>query len=181
MHSFDERTIRASAKKGWTSPLPRWLRVIRIDDSAKSPVPKTKYFRAEGEGVVTPPLELVTYDRGDETAIAINGLAAARSFWLAFNPTLTPDLVLADVDFEKDDTSPLHDWAHEKRSHIPTGLTHCKPFAAIARATGRPISIQLHTANAGQWRHMLSGLGAKDDRRSVFALLYASGEPRARS
>jgi hypothetical protein len=151
----------------------RNLRVIRIDDTAGSLVPDDKYFPIEGDGVVRRPLDLVTYKVKDKIGLGINGLAAARMFWLQFKPAFVPDIVLGDINFEHDEGSPLQAWGREAKSSIPNGLMHCKPFAAMARVTGRPLSVMLHTADKGHWSRMLTGVGAQDDRRRVFALLAA--------
>jgi hypothetical protein len=151
----------------------RNLRVVRIDDRATAPVPREKYFAVAGDGVVRHPLELVTYKVKEKIGLAINGLEAARMFWLQFVPALSPDIVLGDINFEHDESSPLQSWDREAKKHLPNGLMHCKPFVAIARASGRPLSVVLHTADPNQWQAMASPSGGQDDRKRVFMLLAA--------
>jgi hypothetical protein len=87
----------------------------------------------------------------------------AIEYWSHFSPIRPVDLVVADVRF-KDDTSPLASLVSllSKRAPdakdfwLPTGLGHLKGFAAIARATGSPIGIAVHTAEMSQWRDFIA-------------------------
>jgi hypothetical protein len=144
--------------------------VVRIDDRIALPTPENDYSPAIADGVVLPPLELVTHRTPTGIAVGINGLIAAREFWDQFVPAAIPDIVLADIDFEFDLTSPLRTFITEGEVHIPTGLCHCKPFAAVARANGRPLVVMLHTADSGQWREFVAH---PVDRQQVFGLLAA--------
>ena len=149
----------------------RNLRVLRIDDRADLKQNSEDFDPIFGDGVVFDPLQLVTYSVESQLFLSISSLSTAIEFWVAFDRQQLPDIVLGDVDFEKDETSPLQEWSGNMR-HIPTGLSHCKPLAAIAKAVGSPLSVMLYTANAHQWR-MLSESGDKSDRNRVFGLLAA--------
>lgn len=147
----------------------RYLRVIRIDDTVSTPVRRDRYDPVEGDGIVGHPLELVTYEVEGKVGLAINSLGAARTFWLQFGPASTPDIVLGDINFEWDAESPLRAWGR----NIPTGLMHCKPFVAIARSNGRPLSVILHTANRKVWSALLVGTDVQTNPGRVFGLLAA--------
>jgi hypothetical protein len=150
----------------------RRLKVVRIDDRAQSPVSQDKYFPVQGDGVVSYPLELVTYKVKGKIGIAINSLENARAFWLEFVPASSPDIVIGDVDFELDNSTPLKSW-DSNATHIPSGLMHCKPFVAIARAASRPISVVIHTADPNKWLTMERALSQPEDRNRIFMLLAA--------
>src|SRR5258708_6891877 len=67
----------------------------------------------------------------------------ALLFWGSVGDQQPPDLIVGDVNFDQDSTTPLHPEGEDTR--IPTGLSHLKPIAAFARAMARPIGIGIHT------------------------------------
>lgn len=91
----------------------------------------------------------------------IDAWATALKLWSRSRISSAPDLILGDVLFECDKTTPFARAVTALRGEaetvavdtpIPTGLSHLKPFAALARATGKPIGIAIHTRNADLWR-----------------------------
>jgi hypothetical protein len=129
----------------------RHLRVLRIDDvHTILSTETTDYSPEDGDGAVGTPLRLLTFVTEGKVCLRIGGLASAVQFWSAFRNDMTPDIVIADIDFEHDNSGPLKTWRQEA-PHIPSGLSHIKPFAAIARASGSPIAIAMYTGDQERW------------------------------
>lgn len=166
------------------SKAPRRLKVLRIDDTTGAPLNKTReaYDLEPGDGCVRPPLDLVVLRSKDNICLRIAGLGWVEQFWAAFTERDLPDIVLSDIDFEHDATSPLQFLPRatavqeqleanagskgQPLWHIPTGLSHTKALASIARCMGRPIIVAMYTGNSAKWQGMKS-----EDR--VFGLLAA--------
>lgn len=66
----------------------------------------------------------------------ISGAAAAQVFWKSANRLRVPDLILADVNFERDFTSPLATLFGK----IPTGILYALPFLTWSRV-GASLSV----------------------------------------
>lgn len=62
----------------------------------------------------------------------ISGSAAHQEFWRVATRAQVPDLIIVDINFERDLTSPLR----EKFIKIPTGLLHALPFLTWSRVGG---------------------------------------------
>ncbi len=123
---------------------PRNLRALRIDDDP---------FDEQKVGALPPSLD--TYSIQDErgSVSAINRWNTALRIWSSVSSSSIPDLVIADVLFAEDDTTPL-EGVTQYASHprfIPTGLSHLKPFAALARALERPLGVAIQTRNPAVW------------------------------
>lgn len=126
---------------------PRNLRLLRIDDRLESQnltyrpdedfPPKTeerpKYIDWVSPGEI----------------INIGSWQTATAFWMQFTPEMRVDLIVADVRFD-DNTSPLSFGGGP--NVLPTGLSHFKPFAAVARAFDAPIGLSVHTADWAGWK-----------------------------
>jgi hypothetical protein len=127
---------------------PRKLRVLRLDDklSAKMNADKSR-----------PEMDVPSDQIG---VYALNGFTAISSwkisiqFWAAYNESAAPDLVVADVLFDRDLSSPLAQSMSGIANYLPTGLSHLKPFAALARATGHLLGVGIHTWNATLWERL---------------------------
>jgi len=103
--------------------------------------------------------------------IAIPNWITALSFWKHFDSDTHLDLVVADVQFE-DRSSPLGFSSTGKEVRLlPTGLSHFKPFAAMARARGAPIGVALHTKDYEIWKKYSKEPG--DPFRQAMGLLAA--------
>jgi hypothetical protein len=153
---------------------PRYLRVLIIDDAIDGPFQTCDPAELTQHKGIGEPLSQVTYEYDDLTYVAINSLKAAANFWSIYSDRLCPDIVLTDVNFEKDTTTPLQSVGEFNSSCIPTGLSHCKAFAAIARAKSRPLAIAIHTADPSLWAR-----GAEDrvgNRTKHFFGLLAAHE-----
>lgn len=120
----------------------RKLRLLRIIDSGSYDSPE--------EARDSPPgLESSTVGGdgdGDERVYRITGCVASQRYWQMLQPSAPPpDLILVDINFAEDSTSPLR---IEERK-IPTGLLHAIPFLAWARTSGRICSIAFQTGDPG--------------------------------
>jgi hypothetical protein len=131
--------------------MPRNLRLLQIDDDLFQPRPASEFIEQVSAGA--------------ENTLGINDWRAAIEFWTGFDAATTVDLVTADIRFTADKTTPLlFDPAFRRgeRSQqsseflIPTGLSHLKPFAAVARAGERPLGIAIHTADVHGWKARLT-------------------------
>lgn len=142
----------------------RNLRVLRIDDEATPSTTSLNPF-----SIATSPLlgmeafDGLEFEHNRTTSNAIFGWSSALSYWKAFKPDMFPDLIVSDVNFQLDESSPMQR-AH-RGSNRPSGLSHLKPFAALSRASNRVIGVGLHTADANTWR----GLTAKNDANGLWA------------
>ena len=71
-----------------------------------------------------------------------------------------PDLIISDINFRDDNTSPMSKVVNHLTSQglvkleddpLPSGLLHVKPLAAIAASLSRPIGFAIHTVNPDIW------------------------------
>jgi len=129
----------------------RNLRLLQIDDDLFQPRQATEFIESVSVG--------------SASRHGINDWQSAIEFWNQFDEGTTIDLITADIRFTADRTTPLlFDPAFRRGegSHpsgeflIPTGLNHLKPFAAVARAGGRPLGIAIHTADVHGWKARLT-------------------------
>ncbi|HKX31571.1 MAG TPA: hypothetical protein VJ302_28040 [Blastocatellia bacterium] len=121
---------------------PRKLKVLVIDDELP-----TSWI---GFGV---PDSLEIW-RPEGQLAGINSWRTAISFWRSFRSGEVPDLVVADVRFAMDHTSPLSLLFRGKENNIPTGLSHLKAFAALSRGLGRPLGVGARTMDPGLWERL---------------------------
>lgn len=130
----------------------RLLRLLRIDDDITTGGnPKTPGFQAQR---APRHLETVELQDGARTKPGIGSWEDAVAFWTHQKGIPDIDLVISDVRFD-DDTSPLvNGWILPKGAWLPTGLSHFKAFAALARFTGRPLGVGLHTKESRIWRRL---------------------------
>lgn len=152
----------------------RRLRVLRIDDD----LPKEPFTAAPSERLkkeTFPHVDLVRVRIGSEERLGIASWEMAVEYWKSTQATAPVDVIVADVRF-KDESSPLAGLAHRLAIpapgslYLPTGLSHVKAFAAIARATGSPIGIAVHTAESNTWKELLR---SEEPIEHVLALLAA--------
>ena len=131
--------------------MPRNLRLLQIDDDLLQPRQASEFIEQVSAGA--------------ENTFGINDWQAAIEFWTGFDAGTTVDLVTADIRFTADKTTPLlFDPAFRRIEGlqqsgeflIPTGLSHLKPFAAVARAGGRPLGLAIHTADVHGWKARLT-------------------------
>jgi hypothetical protein len=80
-----------------------------------------------------------------EGVYGIDKWETALHFWSSFQGGEMPDLVVADVRFALDRTTPLSMLFKPDDNEIPTGLSHLKPFAVLARALGLPLGVSART------------------------------------
>ncbi len=133
------------------STRPRNLRMLRIDDQLRFPKRLAEDATVPlGYRDELPPEHIEHVEFGQ--IIGIRSWDTAISFWSEFDPKMRVDLVVADVRFE-DYTSPLSYFGGP--NVLPTGISHFKPFAAIARALGAPIGMAVHTMDAETWKNKL--------------------------
>jgi hypothetical protein len=117
----------------------------------------------------TQPRPHVPPDSVKEFNRAIYSWKSAVEFWAGYGGEAFPDLVLADIRFDRDYTSPLSRIPSAKVNNIPTGLGHVKPFAAISRATGRVISVGIYTGQPKLWRRLADSAQPVDQCMSYLA------------
>jgi hypothetical protein len=151
----------------------RRLRLLRIDDdlvpgkTSEAPQPASDRAPAAIETI-----EL--FERG----ICIPGIRSwegAIEFWSNYDFRAPIDLILSDVKFV-DKTSPLSTLTGEEGAlPLPTGLSHFKAFAAIARSRGRPLGIGLHTKDSKIWSDFASD-GNRDFRFMALLAAHEAGE-----
>src|SRR6185369_8496369 len=125
-------------------PAPRKLRLLIIDDElAVSPsgysVPESIERWSPGGGLEG----IVSW----QTAI---------QFWSYFKDGQVPDLVVADVRFIRDQSSPLSLLFESDDNNIPTGLSHLKTFAVLSRAIGAPLGVGTRTMDPGLWERQIN-------------------------
>ncbi len=132
---------------------PRNLRVLRIDDVHFDLRRGTEAAGAEVIDALPAPLESFHCEDGAAGIATINSWSTALRLWSRLQAQEVPDLVLADVIFAGDESTPLVRVPGFKGYPrlIPTGISHLKPFAALARARERPLGIGIHTRNASVW------------------------------
>lgn len=147
----------------------RRLRLLRIDDdlipgkSSEAPQPASDRAPAAIETIELP-----------ERGICIPGIRSWEGvigFWSGYDLRSPVDLILSDVKFI-DPTSPLSALATGDALPLPTGLSHFKAFAAIARAHGRPVGLGLHTKDSRIW----SEFASDGNRELRFMALLAAQE-----
>ena len=114
----------------------RRLRLLQIEDN--------KRLREDTE--VVRALERVTFCVKNHRVGAISSLQDATCYWQHFDMAYMPDIIVSDINFEDDVTTPLqrlrsNDHGDKRKSGIPSGIMHLKPFAAMARSLGRPIEV----------------------------------------
>src|SRR6266498_120905 len=108
---------------------PRNLTILRLNDDL---------LPASRENAPFGGIDVIRFNSDHQTELsAITSWRAALMFWSSFGSDRPPDLVVADVNFEKDSTTPLHP-EDAPDTQIPTGLSHLKPIAALARALAQP-------------------------------------------
>lgn len=129
---------------------PRELRLLRIDDDIAPGNPADLPLQHR-EQMAPAHLQTVFVNSGRQCLAGIRSWASALDFWRDFKPADQIDLIVSDVKF-LDDTSPLSRIADSnERIPMPTGLSHFKAFAAIARAKGSALGIGIHTSDASIW------------------------------
>lgn len=114
----------------------------------------------------------------DENLPGIDSWHAALQFWTDFNYGEVPDLVLADVRFIEDRTSPLSLLFKPNENYIPTGLSHLKAFAALSRALGKPIGVCARTIDTELWQEQISSSRA-ENRAMGYLAMHEIGEVAA--
>ncbi len=119
---------------------PRKLSVIVLDDSSNPYLPP----------------------EGLEDAGKIRTWFMALNFWARYKGDALPDLVVADVCFDKDHTSPLSRPRYAEPNPLPTGLTHLKPLSVLARVGGRVIGIGIYTGNQTLWERLTHSSAPQD-------------------
>lgn len=145
---------------------PRRLTVLWIDDR----IPRTGHVPdSPNEEPGSPPrgLELFRFEVDGVSHNGIYDWLSALRFWQHYAGTRPIDLIAADVRFDFDGTSPIPAMGGPR--DIPTGLSHLKPFAAIASAAGMPLGIGIHTADPALWRRLATTGGAADKAMGLLA------------
>ena len=112
---------------------------------------------------------------GLEDAGKIKTWFMALNFWARYKGDALPDLVVADVCFDKDHTSPLSRPRYAEPNPLPTGLTHLKPLSVLARVGGRVIGIGIYTGNPKYWER-LTHSGATQDQCMGYLAAHELGE-----
>lgn len=141
-------------------PDPRNLTIIRIDDD----------FDADKMRFDFPSLDLVSFRSGDEDLNGISDFISFIDYWSGYDRKQVVDLIVSDVRFD-DRTSPINRIGNEEAQETPNGLVYALPFAAQARAAGRPLGFAIHSADPGLW-HKLSDEGQPRAKRDM-ALIAA--------
>lgn len=120
---------------------PRRLRIFRIIDS------ETGYFEVDPNLDAFDGLDSYIDARKSQDGDSVHritGCVASQKFWQSqLLPTEPPDLLLVDINFERDSTSPLK----RAEGKIPTGLLHALPFLAWSRTAGRITAVAFHTGD----------------------------------
>jgi len=151
---------------------PRELRAGVLDDEPHL-LPRPIQRQTDGkvywrQGIACAPL-----GAGGQQQPALGSWAQAIRYWITFHPDKLPDLIISDIRFTKDESTPLR-WGvrGEDEQEIPTGLSHAKPFAAVARALGKPMSIAMYTRAAEKWPELY----AKSRARMSLLAAHEAGE-----
>lgn len=154
---------------------PRALRLLRIDDDLHGGLdvvgapqyPAQKVFRH---------LDTVSVHTEQGPLAGIDCWSTAITFWSNYEDIGPIDLIVSDVRF-LDKTSPLARLTVDGPPlPLPTGLSHFKPFAAIARASGRPLGIGLHTKDPTIWERFWRNPDREGDVNLRFMSLLAAHE-----
>jgi hypothetical protein len=138
---------------------PRRLEVIFIDDAPA----------ASKDVDPTQPRPHVPPDSVKGFSRSISSWKGAVEFWAGYSGDAFPDLVVADIRFDRDYTSPLSRVALTKENNLPTGLSHVKPFAAVARATGRVVSVSIYTGQRKLWSRLANSVHPVDQCMGLLA------------
>jgi hypothetical protein len=143
---------------------PRRLRLLIIDDE----------LRPSLAGYTIPDLLDLWYP--GEGLPGITSWQAAIEFWGTFQGGVIPDLVVADVRFVNDDTSPLSKlFQYPEVNNIPTGLSHLKTFAVLSRALGRPLGVGIRTMDPSLWRKLTESI-RPEQRAMGYLAAHEAGE-----
>lgn len=125
-----------------TLPNPRKLRLLRIIDSGAhdmaEPTLDTPIWLESAMGTDA--------DDGDGKGrvYRITGCLASQLYWKRLQlPASPPDLVVVDINFGDDITSPLR----KVEAKIPTGLLHAIPFITWARTSGVISAVAFQTGD----------------------------------
>lgn len=127
--------------------VPRPLELLRIDDDLPDGVPTTMPLQFIEQ---LPPslLKPVMITVGGVQHLGIKSWAMAVQYWKQGRFETPPDLIISDVQFV-DKSSPMASMGTNLK--LPTGLSHFKLFAALARLRGGPVGVALHTADPMLW------------------------------
>jgi hypothetical protein len=150
----------------------RQLTVLRIDDRTDNRAAPDVEAPSDDQDRPPEGIDVVQFGNKSDPFIAITGWDLAIEYWRSDPANRHPDLVVADVLFDQDPTTPLN-WTAEDNL-VPTGLLHIKPFAAVSRVIGVPIGIALHTANPGLWENLIIRDGP--GRRMALLAAHEIGE-----
>jgi hypothetical protein len=143
---------------------PRKLRLLIVDDE----------LRPSLTGYMIPDLLSLWYP--GEGIPGITSWQAAIQFWKSFQGGVIPDLVVADVRFVNDDTSPLSRlFKYPEVNNIPTGLSHLKTFAVLARALRLPLGVGIRTMDPSLWRKQIESSKYEDKAMGLLAA-HEAGE-----
>jgi hypothetical protein len=143
---------------------PRKLRLLIVDDE----------LRPSLSGYMIPDLLDLWYP--GEGIPGITSWQAAIQFWKSFQGGVIPDLVVADVRFVNDDTSPLSRlFQYPEVNNIPTGLSHLKTFAVLARALHLPLGVGIRTMDPSLWRKQIESSKYEDKAMGLLAA-HEAGE-----
>lgn len=143
---------------------PRPLRILVIDDRAD-------HFK-EADFVAGQRLESVSYTHDGATCFQISSLSTLCSYWQTAQAGNYPDIIISDIKFDEDTSSPLQAASRPGvNADIPTGLSHAKAFAAVSRATAKPMSIHIYSQDPGFWQARANQ--ENDIVAKVFSLIAA--------
>jgi hypothetical protein len=124
--------------------LPRKLVLLVIDDELS--------ISPRGYRV---PASIRLWSPGDDLR-GIDSWHTALRFWSSFRGGEVPDLVVADVRFIQDRTTPLSMLFKPQENNIPTGLSHLKTFAVLSRALGLPLGVGARTMDPTLWAEQIA-------------------------
>jgi hypothetical protein len=137
--------------------LPRKLGLLIIDDELSiSP----RGYRVPGS--------ISTWSPGGDNLPGIDSWHTALRFWSSFGGGEVPDLVVADVRFILDRTTPLSMLFKPQDNNIPTGLSHLKTFAVLSRALGLPLGVGARTMDPTLWADQIT---AKEPEKRAMGYL----------
>lgn len=146
---------------------PRALVLLRIDDRLLSVQPLIPTATTRNQDPPPPGVRLAKFGAEPRYYTAISSWKEALHYWNAYSGQRPPDLIVSDVLFNEDDSTPLNFGYTD--TDIPTGLSHVKPFAAVARALDLPIGVGIHTANPSTFAR----IATRDDETRRMGLLAA--------
>ncbi|HEX8190432.1 MAG TPA: hypothetical protein VF586_18890, partial [Pyrinomonadaceae bacterium] len=125
--------------------MPRNLQILRIND--RLPAYEVADPAVPRQYVPEGPLDLLEVGGHG----GISSLLGATRFWKEYRAERPADLIVADVHFDFDTTSPLSRLLHEHGNHTSMGLSFVKPFLAGAHSGQRLQAVGIHTADASLW------------------------------